>query len=322
MGLSSIGMRWWLAAALAVAVVAWLAHRTGPVKSPRDAWRDATAAVTWANPLCDDWDAFRGLQMARAVVRTTDEIMQASRFVGEDETGLYEYETPTGPVWMPQPDDLWSLAVVLAEQELAMYGNPGGSGVQAGDVVIDAGAHVGLFARTALAAGASQVVTFEVTPRSNRALRRNFAKEIAEGKVIVVEKGVWREEASLPLVIVEKCSVCNSVSHPWLTASITVPLTTIDHAVTELGLPRVDFIKLDIENAEANALRGAVRTIAQHRPRMAVALENSKTRIEYGHEVLGVVQEAHAGYHYSCGAITIDDKRRRILPEVLHFAVP
>jgi len=212
-----------------------------------------------------------------------------------------------------------SLAIVLAEQEQEIYGAAGGLGVRPGDIVIDGGAHVGLFTRTALAAGASLVVTFEVTPKSNQALRRNFAKEIADGRVIVMEKGVWREEGSLPLVIVERCSVCNCVSHPWMPATIDVPLTTIDHAVTELKLPRVDYIKLDIENAEANALRGATRVLARYHPRLAVALENSTTRVAYRHEVLGVVQEAFAGCRYACGAVTPRDQRHRILPEILHF---
>jgi hypothetical protein len=52
---------------------------------------------------------------------------------------------------------------------------------------------------------------------------------------------------------------------------------------------------------------------------MAVALENSRTRIAYGYEVLGVVQEAFAGYTYACGAVTHNDESGRVLPEVLHF---
>jgi FkbM family methyltransferase len=282
-------------------------------------WTDARSALSWDNPLCTQLDAFRGLRKARTVTRRTEEIMRASRFLREDADGLFLYQTPFGQFWMPQANDLWSLAVVLAEQEQEMYGHAGSFGVRPGDVVIDGGAHVGLYTRTALAAGASRVVTFEVTPKSNLALRRNLAKEIAEGKVIVEEKGVWHEPGTLPLVIVERCSVCNSVSHPWLPATMNVPLTTIDRAVAELRLDRVNFIKLDVENAEANALRGASQTLAKYHPRVAVALENSKRRVAYGHEVLGVIQEAFAGYSYVCGAVTNPEKTRRILPEVLHF---
>ena len=221
-------------------------------------WTDATSALSWENPYCTYLAAFRGLVKARTVKARTDEILHASRMVGEDDQGLFLYETPEGDFWLPQRDDVWSLAVVLAEQEQEMYGHAGTLGVRPGDVVIDGGAHVGLFTRTALAAGASKVVTFEVTPKALLCLRRNLAKEIAEGKVVVVDKGVWHEEAMLPLVIVDGCSVCNSVTHQ-MPAAVDVPLTTIDHAAEALKLERVDFIKLDIENAEANALRGAAR---------------------------------------------------------------
>jgi FkbM family methyltransferase len=307
---------------LLAVVLAFAALAFGLVARDRvgDSWRDARAALNGGNPLCGPLAAFKGLRKARAVSRRTEEIRKAGEFFGED-GGLFLYRTPSGEVWMPQANDLGSLAVVLAEQEQEMYGAAGGLGVHAGDVVIDAGAHVGLFTRTALAAGARTVVTFEVTPNSNRALRRNLAREIGAGTVVVVEKGVLDKDGSLPLVIVENCSVCNSVSHPWMRATLDVPLTTIDHAVAELGLPRVDFIKLDIENAEANALRGAHDTLARFHPRLAVALENSKTRIQYAHEVLGIVQEAFAGYTYECGAVTPDDEAQRILPEVLHFHV-
>lgn len=307
-----------------IVVLALVLATTGAVlasrmEEPRSMWTDARDALSWENPLCTPMAAFRGLTKARAVTQHTDEIQRASKLVGEDQEGLFLYQTPFGDFWMPQRNDLHSLAVVLAEQGQEMYGSAAGLGVHAGDVVIDAGAHVGLFARTALEAGASKVATFEVTPASNRALRRNLAGPIAEGRVVVVEKGVWFEDGTLPLVIADGCSICNSVSHPWLKATMEVPLTTIDHAVEDLGLNRVDFIKLDVENAEANALRGATATLARFHPRVAVALENAKSRIAYGHEVIGIMQETFAGYHYTCGAITNADTGERVLPEVLHF---
>ncbi|MCX7824006.1 MAG: FkbM family methyltransferase, partial [Verrucomicrobiae bacterium] len=45
-----------------------------------------------------------------------------------------------------------------------------------------------------------------------------------------------------------------------------VPLTTIDKLVGELGLERVDFIKMDIEGCEGRALRGMLGLLRRHRP--------------------------------------------------------
>ncbi len=50
-----------------------------------------------------------------------------------------------------------------------------------------------------------------------------------------------------------------------------LPLTTIDKMVRELGLKRIDFIKMDIEGSEREALTGAIETIRKHRPRMAIS---------------------------------------------------
>jgi hypothetical protein len=54
---------------------------------------------------------------------------------------------------------------------------------------------------------------------------------------------------------------------------ITVPATTVDVIVSELGLPRVDFIKADIKGATTQMLAGAVQTVRRFRPRMALATE-------------------------------------------------
>ena len=58
---------------------------------------------------------------------------------------------------------------------------------------------------------------------------------------------------------------------------VKVPLATIDKIVSELSLQRVDFIKMDIEGAEAHALQGARDTLNRFRPRLAIALEHRRT---------------------------------------------
>ena len=49
-----------------------------------------------------------------------------------------------------------------------------------------------------------------------------------------------------------------------------VPATTIDDIARENALDRVDFVKLDIEGSEKQALTGARLTIEHFAPRMAV----------------------------------------------------
>ena len=51
----------------------------------------------------------------------------------------------------------------------------------------------------------------------------------------------------------------------------TVKITTLDAYVREKNLRRVDFIKLDVEGAELDVLRGAVTTIARFKPILALS---------------------------------------------------
>jgi FkbM family methyltransferase len=94
------------------------------------------------------------------------------------------------------------LANLLAEHRWMAELNPS-EGVRPGDIVIDCGAHVGVFTHTALARGASQVVAVEPEPSNLECLRRNFATEIATGRVIVVGVGVWDSPGILRLNIAE-----------------------------------------------------------------------------------------------------------------------
>jgi hypothetical protein len=54
--------------------------------------------------------------------------------------------------------------------------------------------------------------------------------------------------------------------------TLQLPATTIDRIVCDLSLPKVDFIKMDIEGAERRAIPGSARTVASFRPRMALCL--------------------------------------------------
>jgi len=42
--------------------------------------------------------------------------------------------------------------------------------------------------------------------------------------------------------------------------------TSVDKLVDSLGLPRLDWIKIDIEGAEVEALKGAMKTLLRYRP--------------------------------------------------------
>lgn len=242
------------------------------------------------------------------------ELDRGKKLIEKDPSGFNLWETSVGRFWVPARNDE-TLIFNLAEQATKVYGE-GSDGVQPRDVVLDCGANVGVFTREALADGARLVVAIEPAPENLECLRRNFADEIGQGRVIVVPKGVWNKDDTLPLRIDAGNSARDSFVGsfgPALT-EVKVPLTTIDELAAELKLERVDFIKLDIEGAEKQALAGSKNTLTKFHPRLAIAMEHlpdDPVRIPQ------VLAAEAPDYHVICGNCV--DEVTRIRPDVLFF---
>jgi FkbM family methyltransferase len=241
-------------------------------------------------------------------------ILASSRAVGWSGGGLERWETPAGRFWIP-PGSQYTLPFNLAEQELGLY-EFGELGVRPGDVVLDCGANVGVYTRHALEAGARLVVAIEPLPENLICLRRNFATDIAADRVVLVPKGVWNREELLEMHVDAGSTAAASVvmGRGKRERKLTVPLTTIDRLVQDLNLDRVDFIKMDIEGAETNALQGAANTLREWRPRLAISsyhLDEDPVTIP------AAVRSAQAQYQEYCGACEALDDRLR--PVVLFY---
>ncbi len=261
---------------------------------------------------CMAADAARGVASRDQQVALKDRILKASRMVQQDPAGFNQWQTPSGPFWMPKGSD-YALPWDLAEQERDIYGT-GERAVRAGDIVLDCGANVGVYTRKALAAGAKTVVAIEIAPENLECLRRNFAEEVKAGRVIIYPKGVWDKDDVITLTVDPQNSAADTVvmSPENAQKGPQVPLTTIDKIVAELKLDRVDYIKMDIEGAERNALKGGQETIAKFHPRMALSAYH---RPDDPVKIPEVVSAAWSGYRFECGSCAIDGVSVR--PEVI-----
>lgn len=208
------------------------------------------------------------------------------------------WQTPAGEFWSPQvAATKESLADELAERDDEIYGGSA-YGVKPGDVVLDCGASIGVFVREALDRGASRVIAVEPFRQNIECLERNFKNEVEQGKVIIYRKGLWHEEAELPIHAGDSPAAGTFVlTSQWNREVEVLPLTTIDRMLEELGIDRVDFIKMDIEGAEQNALRGAARVIGRDRPRLAISAYHLPADPV---EIPAIVKQIHPGYRLKC----------------------
>jgi len=265
-------------------------------------------------PSCPMQNALAADRNLQLQIRYKDDILRASRVVEKDPAGYHLVETPRGRWWIPAGND-FVLPFNLAEQQREVYGT-GGYAVRPGDVVLDCGANVGVWTRVALDRGAGLVVAFEPAPENIESYRRNFQEQIAAGRVVLVPKGVWDKED----VLVLRRDPTNSAADSFVMLegaadTVRAPLTTIDRVVAELKLPRVDYIKMDIEGAETRAIAGARETIEKFHPRLSIATEHSP---DDAVKIPEAVKAAWTGYTTTCGPC-LETHDGHIRPDVLYF---
>ena len=196
---------------------------------------------------------------------------KAIRVIGRDDSlGLLQIATTGRTFWIAARGETLDgphlLAYLMAEQRWMASGS-GGHHVKKGDIVVDVGAHVGTFTDLALAQGAAKVIQIEPDPVNVVALRRNFAKEMADGRVVLIAEGAWSSTSTLDLHIGDDNSGMGSmVIKEQGKKVVRVPVRPLDEQLKEIGITKVDFIKMDIEGAEREALKGAAATIHASKP--------------------------------------------------------
>ena len=170
-------------------------------------------------------------------------------------------------LWGRQADE-GALEWLIREQYFwSIYQNNSVS-IQEADVVFDWAA---IWARlpTALNQGASKVVVFEPEPTNIACFRMTFEEELSDGKVVLIE-GAARDSVTTLTFTKEEGEHQSARARVSRSGEMEVPATTVDVTVKELGLERVDFVKMDIEGSERLALRGAADTLRRFRPEMAL----------------------------------------------------
>jgi FkbM family methyltransferase len=127
------------------------------------------------------------------------------------------------------------------------------------DVIVEGGVYIGLHTvRFSELANEGYVYSFEASKRNYDLAARTFADNNIQN-VKLFNQALFSENTDIYLAESWTPDQDCITSTP---TNVKIEAVTID----SLNLPKVDFIKLDIEGGEANALRGAIDTITKFQP--------------------------------------------------------
>jgi hypothetical protein len=77
--------------------------------------------------------------------------------------------------------------------------------------------------------------------------------------------------------------------------------TTIDDFLISVSGTKLDFIKMDIEGSELNALKGAKKVICKYRPKLAISVYHHPEDI---YEIPKWIESLNLGYKFYLGHFT------------------
>lgn len=158
-------------------------------------------------------------------------------------------------------------------------------------VAFDVGANLGVFTLALAKAGYAQVHAFEPAPETHARLVANVSRNAAlAGRVIVNRDGVGAKEGTFDFAVNRTSPGQSKLATAGTSTAASVVcrcnVTTIDAYVASHDIAGIDFLKIDVEGFEVEALRGGVETLRSGRVRfvysevIAEALTHAGTSVE------------------------------------------
>lgn len=170
--------------------------------------------------------------------------------------------------------------------------------VALGDIVLDAGANVGIlsliYSKKVKTSGA--IFAFEPDAKNFLHLMKNIDLNPDVENICLQERGLWSETDEI--LFYEAGSVGSSVFPNNETAiKKNIGVTTIDDFVSSQNLPKLNFVKMDIEGAEIQAVIGAKRTIKKMQPNFAIASYHFVNGVQTYKKIESIFQDLNYPFH-------------------------
>ena len=145
--------------------------------------------------------------------------------------------------------------------------------IKKGDVVVSIGASVGtntlVFSKKVGSKG--KVIAIEPDMNRLKYLEKNIRINKLENNIIIIKKGVWCKKSRMNFykkAFFEGLSMMRPDEH---SIKSTIEVDTLDNILADLNIKKVDFIKMDIEGAEIEALKGIKETLKNNDTKLAIA---------------------------------------------------
>lgn len=173
-------------------------------------------------------------------------------------------------------------------EEPAYFGNDVIGAVDG--VFVDCGAFQGDTLQQFLSQGRTEYKYYAIEPEEyNYGKLVDYCRKCNVENVVCLNLGVWDKKEKL-YFCGEQGADTGKILPEGSASQIVINADTIDHIV---GGENVNFIKMDIEGAEINALLGGMRVIQQNRPALAVSAYHE---LEHLWEIPLLLKSFYRGY--------------------------
>lgn len=164
-------------------------------------------------------------------------------------------------------------------------------GIENNDVIIDGG---GCWGDTALyfanKAKNTKVYAFEFVPSNIELFNKNIALN-PDSDIELIKLALSGESGKSYNLIDDGASSC--LTEQETENSIKINTISIDDFMQKNNIMKLDFIKLDIEGAELETLKGGVNTIKKYKPKLAIALYHNPVDF---YEIPNFINKLDLGY--------------------------